>query len=236
MKKILSILLIFVICSLGQTAKAQVVPMIKLIPMIESEQVKEIKSKGYSEVEVSIVNIPLAKITLPEGTISLKINSNSTSVIAREYKKVDIYVDSKYQRSVGVPVEIKIFQNILVAKEPITKDSLLTDKNIELKRYNILSLSQNALDEKTLSKGIIATKMYRTGEIIDRRFSKVKPDVVKNAPVTVVFKTDDEMAVTVEGTALVEGTIGNYISVQNKTYNKVYMGKVIGINKVLVEI
>lgn len=236
MKKFLSILLIFLIYSLGQTAKAQVVPITNIIPIIKAQQLKDLQSKGYSEVEVNVLNIPIGKFNLPEGPISIKINSNSNNLIGREYKKIDIYVDSKYQRSFGAPIEIKVFQNILVAKEPINKDSLLTTNNIELKRYNILSLAQNALDEKALSSNIIATKMYRTGEIIDRRFSKVKPDIVKNATVTVVFKTDDEMAITVDGIALVEGTIGSYISVQNKTYKKVYMGKVIGINKVLVEI
>lgn len=236
MKKLLSILFIFLIYSLGQTAKAQVVPITAIVPMIKAEQLKELQLKGYNEVEVNILNIPIANFRLPDGQISLKINSNSNNLVGREYKKIDIYVNSKYQRSFGAPVEIKIFQNVLVAKEPIIKDTLLTSKNIELKKYNILSLIQNTLDEKALSKEIIATKMYRTGEVIDRRFSKAKPDIVKNATVTVIFKTDDEMAITVDGIALVEGSVGNSISVQNKTYKKVYIGKVIGPNKVLVEI
>lgn len=236
MKKVLTISLIFLISALAQTAKAQIVPTAQLIPMIEAEQIKEVKAKGYSEVEVKVLNIPMEKITLPDGQITLKINSNSPNLTSREYKKIDLYVNSKYQRSFGAPIEIKVFQNILVAKEPITKDSLLTAKNIELKRFNILGMVQNSWDEKALSSEIIATKMYRTGEIIDRRFSKIKPDIVKNATVTVVFKTDGEMAITVDGIALVEGNIGNFISVQNKTYKKVYMGKVIGTNKVLVEI
>lgn len=236
MKKFLSIFLIFLIYSLGQTAKAEIVSTSTLIPIIENAELKEILAKGYDDVQVKVVSIPMEKINLPKGDISVKINSVASHLVAREYKKVDIYVDSKYQRSIGMPVEIKIFQNILVAKEPITKDSLLTTQNIELQRQNILALTQNAWDEKSLSSEIMATKMYRTGEIIDRRFSKLKPAVVKNAQVTVVFKTDDDMAITVEGTALVEGSIGSFISVQNKTYNKVYMGKVVGTNRVLVEI
>lgn len=236
MKRIFSAFLIFIIYALGQTAKAELVATTSLVPMIESAQLKEVLAKGYNDVEVKVINIPLGKINLPEGPISIKINSNTSNLTGREYKKVDIFVNSKYQRSIGVPIEIKVFQNVMVAKEPIVKDSTLTTKNIELKRYNILSLTQNTWDEKSMSSEIIATKMYRTGEIIDRRFSKIKPDVVKNAQVTVVFKTDDEMAITVDGIALVEGSIGNFISVQNKTYNKVYMGKVIGPNRVLVEI
>lgn len=236
MKKFLSIFLIFLLYSLGQTVKAQVISTSTLIPMIESAESKEIRAKGYNDIQVKVVSIPMENVSLPEGNISVIIHSSNSHLVGREYKKVDIYVNSKYQRSIGVPVETKIFQNILVAKEPITKDSILTTQNIEVQRQNILALTQNAWEEKALSSEIIATKMYRTGEIIDKRFSKIKPDVVKNAQVTVVFKTDDEMAITVEGIALVEGSIGSFISVQNKTYNKVYMGKVIGTNRVLVEI
>lgn len=236
MKKFISILSIFLMVAAGSRVVAVPVATEKFIPLIVAEETKIVNSQGYNDIEVSVLHIPMQQINLPEGPISIKLNRNANALAAREYKKVDIFVNSKYQRSIGVPVQIKVFQNILVAKGAISKDTVLSHNNVDCKRYDVLSLVQNALDEKTLDTEIIATKMYRPGEIIDRRFSKVKPDVIKNTIVTVLFKTDDDMAVTVEGTALTEGSIGGMVSVQNKTYNKVYIGKVIGTNKVLVQI
>lgn len=237
MKKLLSILLIFIAGSFAQNVKAQTIVTNKLVPMIEAAQVREIKAKGYNEVEVRVPSIPIETVVLPEGNITVKVNNIQNRLVAKEYKKVDLYVNSKYQRSIGVPVETKIYQNILVAREVIPRDSVLTCKNVEVKRFDILSVSQTVLNEKALGNEIIATKMYSPGEVIDKRFSKSKPDIIKNSTVTVVFKsTDGDMAVTVDAVALVEGNVGDYISAQNKIYKKVYMGKIVGPNRILVEI
>ena len=236
MKKILLITLICLISSFAQVVKAQSMVTDKLIPIIEAAQVKELKSRGYNDVSVDVLNIPIANLTLPEGTITVKVNNIQENFTAREYKKIDIFVNSKYQRSIGVPMEMKIFENVLVAKETIPRDSVISPKNAEWKKMDILSVMQNVLDQKSVNREIIATKMYRPGEPIDKRFSKSKPDVIKNAMVTVIFKSDDGMSVTVDATALIEGNVGDMVSAQNKTYKKVYMGKVIGPNKILVQI
>ncbi len=236
MKKLFLIFLIFLTAGRYNSVCAQVVPTAKLCPLIQAEVTKELLNKGYSDNEVSVLNIPIQSVTLPEGTVSVKVYENAQNLTSREYRKVDILVNNKHQRSIGVPVSIKVYQEVLVAKSSIAKDGVLSEANVEKKRSEVLGLTQNAVDSKMLSSGIIATRAYRPGELIDRRFSKTKPDVVKNALVTVIFKTDNEMAITVDGVALVEGNIGGFISVQNRTYNKVYLGKVIGTNKVLVEI
>jgi flagella basal body P-ring formation protein FlgA len=236
MKKLLSILLILLVSSLSQEVKAQSAVTTKLIPIIEAAQAKELKAKGYNDVEVSVLNIPIENLILPEGNISVKINNIQDRFVSKEYKKVDIFVNSKYQRSIGVPMEMKIYQNVLVSKEVIPRDSLISYKNTEVKRLDILSLTQNVLEEKSFNKEIIATKMYRAGEPIDRRFSKSKPDIIKNSPVMVVFKADDGMSITVDAVALIEGNIGDMVSAQNKVYKRVYMGRVVGPNKILVEI
>lgn len=236
MKKLLLTALILFISNITLSASAQIVRTETLASLIEQQQVRELKAKGYKEVEAKVLNIPVKQIQLADGIVSVKFGCESKLSSSRTYKKVDIYVNCKYQRSLGVPIEIKIFENVMVAKDIITKDTPLSARNVDFKRQNILALPQKTLTKEDLRSEIIASKIYRPGEIIDQRFSKIKPDIVKNAMVTVIFKTDNEMEICVDGIALVEGKIGNFISVENKTYKKVYMGKVIGVNKVLVEI
>ena len=113
MKKLLSTALIILICTFAKTANAQVVQSTVIAPMIEAAQIKEVKNRGYKEVEAKVLNIPIDKLTLPDGTISIKLGTASSILNAREYKKIDIYVNSKYQRSIGVSVETKIYQNVL---------------------------------------------------------------------------------------------------------------------------
>lgn len=236
MKKIILIALITIISSLALVADAQVIQTSSLASIIEAQQIRELRAKGYKNVEAKVLHIPIEKIALADGAVSVRITSNSPRLAAREYKKVDIYVNSKYQRSLGVPLEIKIYDDVMVAKDIISKDSQISAKNVEFKYQNILASSQQCLNRKALGSEIIVTRMFRPGEVIDQRFCKSKPDIVRSAMVKVIFKTDNEMAITVDGIALTEGKVGDFISVENKTYKKVYTGKVVGVNKVLVEI
>ena len=63
-----------------------------------------------------------------------------------------------------------------------------------------------------------------------------KPDIVKNAMVTVNFRTGNALNIAVEGIALMQGNKGDTIQVKNKRFNKIYTGEVTGVNQVLVQI
>lgn len=92
------------------------------------------------------------------------------------------------------------------------------------------------LGERALSKEMSAKKAFQKGEIIDKRFVKMRPDVVRNNDVRIFFVSNGDVMVSVDGTAMSDGMLGDYIDVENKNYKKTYNGKVIGENKVLVNI
>ena len=81
-----------------------------------------------------------------------------------------------------------------------------------------------------------AKKAFQKGEVIDKRFVKMKPDVIRNGEVRIFFVSNGAVMITIDGTALADGMTGDYINVENKNYKKVYTGKVIGENRVLVNI
>ena len=236
MKKLLSAILLIFLFNAGTRVQAQIIDAQTLEELVVEAQTKELISRGHKEVEVKVINVPFSTVKLDDGKITLKIKSNQTDINSREYKKVDIYVNGAYQRSVGMPVEVKVYETVMVAKDTIFKDSMLTPKNVEYKKFNIATVMQKPLYKDDQSQEMIATKAYRPGEIIDKRFCKIKPDIVRNANVTVIFKTSNDLSICVDGIAISEGNIGGMVSVENKAYKKVYMGKVIGTNKILVEI
>ena len=87
-----------------------------------------------------------------------------------------------------------------------------------------------------LDKDITAKKAFQKGEIIDKRFVKMKPDVARNSDVRIFFVSNGSVMISIDGNALADGMIGDYINVENKNYKRVYNGKVIGENRVLVNI
>ena len=92
------------------------------------------------------------------------------------------------------------------------------------------------LDEKMLDKEITTRKIFQKGEIIDKRFVRMRPDVARNSDVRIFFVSKGSVMITIDGTALSDGMLGDYINVENRNYKKVYNGKIIGENRVLVNI
>ena len=81
-----------------------------------------------------------------------------------------------------------------------------------------------------------AKKAFQKGEVIDKRFVKMRPDVERNNDVRIFFVSNGAVMITIDGTAMADGMTGDYVNVENRNYKKVYKGKVIGENRVLVNI
>ena len=82
----------------------------------------------------------------------------------------------------------------------------------------------------------ITTKIFQAGAVLDKKFLKSQPDIMRDTPVTMYFKSKEDLSIAVDGIAISDGNIGDTISVKNKKYNRVYSGKVVGANKVLIRI
>ena len=115
------------------------------------------------------------------------------------------------------------------------RKSGLNDGNIETFKDNpykslAREICQNSLD--AAKKGKVAIVEFSTFTIDSKDF----PDVERNAVVKVIVTSKNSITITTEAVALSEGNIGDTINLQNKKMKKIYTGKIIGENKVLVQI
>lgn len=200
------------------------------------EQVKE-KYKSYTsaQLEVEVVALPFKDLTVPNGKVSYIVQSNVNKFVARDLEKVSLYVNDQFIRAFNAPVVVKAYEDVLVSSGFINIGQPLNKNNMTVKRIEISNVMSYPLRADAIGKEMLAKKAFREGEIIDKRFVKLMPDVVRNAIVSVTFKTNN-LTIVIDAKALSDGVIGERICLMSKTYNKVYTGKVIGENKVLVEI
>ncbi len=208
---------------------------------LEKETIKQISKDldGYTlqKYEVNIINIPVTELTVPDGKVEIKVDKIATkNITSRMIARVSIFVNDKFAKSIGLPVEIKAYKNVLVARYQINRDELITADKVEWKSVDITNNTRDFLREEDLQKGVTALKTYMPNEAINMRFAKITPAIAKNSVVKVVFTTNGTLSVSTEGIALSDGRIGDVINIENKTYKKIYTGKVIDENKVLIEI
>ena len=58
------------------------------------------------------------------------------------------------------------------------------------------------LTERVLEKEMSAKKAFQKGEIIDKRFVKMRPDVARNSDVRVFFVSNGAVMISIDGTAI----------------------------------
>ena len=215
---------------------AQILTKKEIVPVVENSIIQDLKSKGFKNIEVNIVSVPFIQLTVPDGKVTYKVSSNSETITSRCFMVVSIYSNGDFIRTVGIPVKISAHKDVYVAKENIGRGAILTSNLLQLKTIDITNTYITPLEYGDLSKSYITTKIFPSGAVIDKKYLKSQPDIMRDAAVTVYFKTKQNISVTLECIAVSDGNIGDVISVKNKKYNRIYNGKIIGENKVLVKI
>ncbi len=235
MKKIFNLILITILALSALKVQARTLSCDEVNFNISKQVVESYKKYTDAELKANVIALPFQNLPLPEGKVSFVVKSTVDKFTARDLKKVSVYVNEKFVKTFNAPVEVKAYKDVLVASGFIERDKMLTSSMVETKKMELSTNLDYVLDSKMLGKDIVTKKAFREGEIIDRRFVKLRPDVQKNANVKAYFNTNGLM-IEVEAIALSDGMLGEYIGLENKSYQKVYTGKVIGENKVLIEI
>ena len=237
MKKIIKTLLILsIFLGLGQLAFSQEISADEFRVIVVKQAKADLLKYDIDDTEIKVGHLPINSFSLPDGKISVEIVSGMNNLTAREFKKINIFVNGSYVKTYYAPIETRAFKYVAVAKEIISRDKVVPLQAVEFKRMDIVGNINNTVSPEDISKELVATKVFYPGEVITKRYTMAKPDVVKNSMVTVNFKTNSNINISIEGTALTQGNIGDIIQVKNKRFNKIYTGEITGINQVLVQI
>jgi len=236
MKKIINIVLITILALSSLKANANVTMSTSEVKSIIAKQVLEATQK-YTDAQltVEVVAVPFKELILPSGTVSFVVKPSTEKFAARDLEKVFVYVNDKFFKTFNAPVVVKAYQDVLVASRFISREQELTPDLVKVKKLEVSNTLGYQLRPEALKNQIIAKKTFMDGEIIDKRFVKLRPDIVRNSSVAVIFNSSN-LTIETEAIALSDGVVGDNICVMNKIYNKVYTGKIIGENKVLVKI
>lgn len=235
MKKVLSLIAVIMVMMTSVKAEAQTLTAKQLENEVSKQVIKTYKNYTDADLSVKILQIPFSTINVKDGTVSYRVSSNNNKFMPRDVKKVEIFVNGKYERFVMLPVEVKAYKNVLVASTDINRDSAITACNTVVQRREVSNVISNVITNSYLKRDVVSKKMYKEGEIIDKRFLAARPDVARNQEIVALFQSS---GVTISITAIAqgEGNVGDYVMLKSPKYQRVYRGKVIAPNRVLVTI
>ena len=235
MKRVFKIALMIVIALSSLKADAAIYSDSQIKSIIAKQVLENYKEYTDAELSVNVVTLPFKDLELPNGKVSFIVTPSMDRFLARDLEKVSVYVNDKFVESFNAPVVVKAYQDVLVASRFINIGQQINASAVTVKRLEISNKLGYQLSPDSLGKEILAKKAFREGEIVDKRFVKQRPEIVRNSSVTVFFNTNN-LTISTEAISLSDGTIGDTVCLMNKNYNRTYKGKVIGENKVLVKI
>lgn len=233
MKKVLSLIALIMVMMTSVKAEAQTLTAKQFENEISKQVIKTYKNYTDADLSVKILQVPFSTLNIKDGVVTYKVTSNNDKFMPRDVKKVEIFVNGKYERFMMIPVEVKAYKNVLVASEAINRESAITAMNTVMQRKEVSNVLSNVITNGYLKKDVVSKKMYKEGEIIDKRFLAARPDVARNQEIVALFKSS---GVTISITAISqsEGNVGDYVMLKSPKYQRVYRGKVIAPNRVLV--
>ena len=232
-----NLIVTLILLATGASVNAQTVTSAQVKSQIANQLCEAYKKQVTdADVQVKIMATPFAEIQLPDGKVTYKITQGADKIIPRDIKRVDVYVNDAFIRTLNLPAQTSVYKEVLVASDYINREQAITKESTEVKRIDVSMKMDYVLTDRVLEKEMSAKKAFQKGEVIDKRFVKMRPDVARNGDVRIFFVANGAVMITIDGTAMADGMYGDYINVENKNYKKVYTGKVIGENRVLVNI
>lgn len=232
-----NLIVTLILLATGVSVNAQTVTSAQVKSQIANQLCEAYKKQVTdADVQVKIMATPFAEIQLPDGKVTYKITQGADKIIPRDIKRVDVYVNDAFIRTLNLPAQTSVYKEVLVASDYINREQAITKESTEVKRIDVSMKMDYVLTDRVLEKEMSAKKAFQKGEVIDKRFVKMRPDVARNGDVRIFFVANGAVMITIDGTAMADGMYGDYINVENKNYKKVYTGKVIGENRVLVNI
>ena len=131
MKKIFSTILISLfIFGFHVACFAQEVTLEQFQKIVSAQIQEDLKNYDLDELEVIVNRLPVEKLILPEGKVTVKVTSNSKNLVPREYKKIDMDFNTFRAEIVK---DIEIYLNDWIDWNMKDDSKMLKSREIELR-------------------------------------------------------------------------------------------------------
>jgi len=135
--------------------------------------------------------------------------------------------------SLYVPITIKNFKSVVIVKQTVARNTVLTEAEISLEKMNINRLSSGYFSNIKQVKGKILTQSLSKGAVLTNNHIKLPMAINRGQLVTLIAK-NSVIEVRAEGKAMSKGAIGERIKVKNMKTKRIVEGVI--IDKYLINV
>jgi flagellar basal body P-ring formation protein FlgA len=135
---------------------------------------------------------------------------------------------------VHIPVQVQAYTNVIVAKQPITRGSLVTAADVNIQKREISRYNEGIYTDVEQLVGMVAKRNIRQDDVLTPRTLMPRRLVSRGQPVTIIAEFNG-LQIRTKGEALMDGHQGQIIRVENRRSGKEIAGEVIAPSTVRVK-
>jgi len=190
----------------------------------------EIADKGYrSEYQIGKIDPRLALRTCSSA---LKLSFNRKPI---EQSKLTILAQCTDTRpwKLYISIQYDIFGRVVTAAETIPRGTIITGSMLDEKEQIINEGRHNSFSSTKKVIGMIAKRTIRNSMVISANQLKT-PSLIKRGDNVIITAANSAISVSMNGTALMDGMLGQQISIRNAQSKRTIKGRVTDRGHVLV--
>lgn len=225
-----------VISAFGQPAEAAPVREQQVLDLLAAEAALK-HQVPRNEVVVEWQDRALESMVpaLPDGTVTLEV-ADSARLAGRGNVPVQILVNGRKFRTIFPRVDIKVYQQVLVAKRRLGRGEVVSAADVKLERQAIAS---NGLGAPLTSLGALlgaeATREIPSGTALSSAMFKIPP-VVKSGRMVSVVLTSKDLTIITQAEAKSDGAVGQIVKVLNLESKREFTARVTGPDRVEIKL
>ena len=140
---------------------------------------------------------------------------------------VSVSCNDEQAWSLHVPVRIKVYKEIAVARQPMARGAILNENSITMQRREISRLGGGYILDKTKATGLVTQRPLQLGQALLSNYLKAPTVIKRGQKITLLAKLDN-FEVRSTGEALMDGAVGERIKAKNRRSRRVVEGIVTG--------
>lgn len=200
---------------------------------LSSQIVNMARKMGLDDYRYSIdLNFLDSRLNLEPCQVPLNIETPQPLELGRSHIKVACKDTSPW--ALNVPTDIHLFADVVILNQPVSKDQVITESQLNLQRQDLADLRNGYYlkMEQVIGK---QSKRALAGQTVLNSYLILPALMIHKGDKVMIIASKGAMSVKMPGEALSDGRQGRQIRVKNSRSERIIRATVVGPGEVLVQ-
>ncbi len=166
-----------------------------------------------------------SRLKLQKCTVPLEAYSNNDRFDAGVLS-IGVRCHGKHKWALYNSAKLIFYQQVLVLKRSLKRNSLVDTDNVVLKKYPSTKIRRGYFTQYQQIKNQLTTRNIRAGTILQPTHLRT-PKLIKKGEQVIIHASSSSISIKMSGRALMDGSLGQQIRIKNSKSKKVIEATVV---------